>query len=87
MTPNQLAAKQVGKDSADAHAKRFIRPFLRRHYAREAALSGSSWTLSKEQVAALDAAHKARQSGKAFDFETWRKSRRKRTKTTPKVEA
>jgi len=76
MTPNELAAKLAGKDSAERIGKAFVRPMLRKHYAREASLKGSSWALTDEQVAAVTAAFKARQSGKAFDFETWRKSRR-----------
>lgn len=86
MTPNQLAAKLAGADQAERLGKAFVRPFLRRHYARDAALKGSSWTLTDEQVKALTAAFKARQEGKAFDFSTWKKSlRARKPKATPEA--
>ncbi len=78
MTPNNLAAKLAGADEADRLGKAFVRPFLRRHYARDAELKGSAWTLTDEQVAAVTSAYKARQAGKSFDFAAWRKARRSR---------
>ncbi len=83
MTPNQLAAKLAGRDDSERIGKAFVRPFLRRHYARDDSLKGSSWTLTDEQTAAVTAAYRAHQNGKTFDFSAWRKARRARK---PKVE-
>lgn len=76
ITPNQLAGKLAGEANAERIGKAFVRPFLRRHYTRDAASKGSSWYMTDEQIAAVTAAYKARQNGKAFDFDAWRKSRR-----------
>lgn len=78
MTPNQLAAKLAGSDNAERLGKAFVRPFLRKHYARDASLKGSSWNLTDEQRDAIVAAYRARQAGKPFDFDAWRKTRRSR---------
>lgn len=78
MTPNELAAKLAGRDASERVGKAFVRPFLRKHYARDASAKGSSWNLTDEQRDAVTAAFKARQNGKAFDFDAWRKSRRSR---------
>jgi hypothetical protein len=86
VTPNQLAAKLAGSENAERVGKAFVRPFLRRHYTRDAALKGSAWNLTDEQRDAVTAAYKARQAGKPFDFVTWRKARRaRRTAGTPAV--
>lgn len=78
MTPNQLAGKLAGDANAERIGKAFVRPFLRRHYARDASLKGSSWNLTDEQRDAVTAAYKARTAGKPFDFDAWRKARRAR---------
>lgn len=83
MTPNALAAKLAGTDNAERIGKAFVRPFLRRHFTRDASSKGSSWYMTDEQVAAVTAAFKARRDGKAFDMDAWRKAKRKRT---PKAE-
>lgn len=82
LTPNALAASLAGSDNADRIGKAFVRPFLRRHYTRDAQVKGSSWNLTPEQIAAVTAAYKARQKGASFDFAAWRKSIRKRTVAT-----
>jgi hypothetical protein len=83
MTPNQLAAKLAGSDNAERIGKAFVRPFLRRHYARDDSLRGSSWNLTDEQIKLVTAAWKARQAGKTFDITAARKALRARK---PKVE-
>lgn len=88
MTPNTLAGKLAGASNAERVGKAFVRPFLRRHYARDAAAKGSSWYMTDEQIAAVTAAYKARQNGKAFDFDAWRKARRSKKRdaaATPDV--
>jgi hypothetical protein len=62
MTPNELAATLpgVGKENAEKVGKAFVRPYLRRHFARPAEAKGSSWTLDAEQVKAVRDAWKAR---------------------------
>jgi len=85
MTPNTLAAKLVGSDNAERIGKAFVRPFLRKHYARDGSLKGSSWNLTDEQVALVMAAWKARQKGVTFNVADARKAYRAR-KRTPKVE-
>jgi len=85
MTPNQLAAKLAGDSDAERIGKAFVRPFLRRHYTRDATQKGSSWNLTDEQRDAVTACYKARQSGKAFDFASWRKSRKSKKVTAEPV--
>lgn len=88
LTPNALAAKLAGDANAEQVGKAFVRPFLRRHFTRDASAKGSSWYLTDEQVAAVTSAYKARTTGKAFDFDAWRKARRSRkskVNDTPKV--
>lgn len=60
MTPNQLAAKLAGADNAEKVGKTFVRPFLRRHFARKAEAKGTSWELTDDQIKAVTAAYKAR---------------------------
>lgn len=60
MTPNQLAAKLAGSDNAEKVGKTFVRPFLRKHFARNEEQKGTSWELSTEQVKAVTDAWKAR---------------------------
>lgn len=78
MTPNQLATKLVGNGDAERYGKAFVRPFLRRHFARDAQVKGTGWQLTDTQVKAVTAAHKAKQAGKAFDFAAWQKANRAR---------
>lgn len=80
MTPNQLAAKLAGDTNSEKVGKAFVRPFLRKHYARDTSAKGTSWNLTDEQRDAVTAAFKARQSGKSFDFDAWRKGRRAKPK-------
>ena len=60
MTPNQLATKLGGADNATALGKAFVRPYLRRHFARDAKAKGTSWELTPAQIKAVTAAYKAR---------------------------
>lgn len=62
MTPKELATKLVGSDDAEKFAKTFIRPYLRKHFARNDEQRGTSWTLTEEQVKAVTDAYKARQA-------------------------
>lgn len=62
LTPTQLATKLAGADSAERVAKAFIRPFLRKHYTRKPDQRGSAWNLTPDQVKAVTAAWKKRQS-------------------------
>ena len=78
MTPNQLAAKLAGSDNAERVGKAFVRPFLRRHFTRDASQKGTSWQLTYVQIATVTAAYKARQKGQAFDVDAYRKSLRSR---------
>lgn len=82
VTPNDLAAKLAGASNREKVGKTFVRPFLRRYYARDAKVKGSSWFLTDEQIAAVTAAYRARENGKPFDFDAWRKSRRAKPKAT-----
>lgn len=60
LTPTSLAAKLAGKDNAEKVAKTFVRPYLRRHFARNADQKGTSWVLTPAQVKDVTAAYKAR---------------------------
>ena len=82
MTPNQLAGKLAGTDNADRIGKAFVRPFLRKHYARDDSLRGSSWNLTDEQIKLVTLAFKARQAGKSFDITAARKALRSRKVAT-----
>jgi hypothetical protein len=62
MTPTELAASLAGKDNAEKVAKTFVRPFLRRHFARKDDQRGTSWALTPEQVKAVTEAYKARKA-------------------------
>lgn len=62
LTPNQLASKLAGADNAAQVAKAFVRPYLRRHFARAKDQHGTSWTLTDAQVKAVTAAWKKRQA-------------------------
>lgn len=62
MTPTALAAKLAGKENAEKVAKTFVRPYLRRHFARSDEQRGTSWTLSADQVKAVTDAYKARKA-------------------------
>ena len=62
MTPTALATKLAGADSAERVAKAFVRPYLRRHFARAKDAKGTSWELSPAQVKAITAAWKKRQT-------------------------
>jgi hypothetical protein len=62
LTPTQLATKLAGADSSDRVAKAFVRPFLRRHFARAKDAKGTSWNLSAAQVKAVTEAYKKRQA-------------------------
>lgn len=85
LTPNQLAEKLAGAANRDKVGKTFVRPFLRKHYAREAGTKGTGWLLTDEQVAAVTAAYRARTEGKAFDFAAWKKSRKSKPKPAATV--
>jgi len=76
VTPNDLAEKLAGAANREKVGKTFVRPFLRRHYSRDAATKGTGWLLTAEQADAVTAAYRARQNGRAFDFDAWRKARR-----------
>jgi len=65
MTPTQLAASLAGPDNAAQVAKAFVRPYLRRHFARAKDAKGTSWYLTPAQVKAIREAFKARVAGKA----------------------
>jgi len=60
LTPNTLAAKLAGADNAEKIGKTFVRPYLRKHFARAESARGTSWTLTDEQVKAVTDAYKAR---------------------------
>jgi hypothetical protein len=76
VTPNQLAGKLAGDANAERIGKTFVRPFLRKNYTRDVAAKGHSWFLTDEQRDAVTAAYRAREAGKAFDFATWKESRK-----------
>ena len=66
LTPTQLAAELADTgEAADATAlaKSFVRPYLRKHFARE--VKGTAWYLTDDQVKAVREAYAARQAGKA----------------------
>ena len=65
LTPTQLAESLAGKDSAGRIAKAFVRPYLRRHFARAKDAKGTSWNLTAAQVKAVSEAYKARVTSKA----------------------
>jgi hypothetical protein len=65
LTPTQLATQLAGADNATQLAKAFVRPYLRRHFARAKDAKGTSWHLTAAQVKAVREAYKARQAGKA----------------------
>jgi len=58
MTPTELAISLAGKDSADRVAKAFVRPYLRRHFARAKDAKGTSWNLTPAQIKAVREAWK-----------------------------
>lgn len=62
ITPTSLAAKLAGKDNAEKVAKTFVRPYLRKHFARNDEQRGTSWALTAEQVKAISDAYKARKA-------------------------
>lgn len=62
MTPTALAAKLAGKDEAAKVAKTFVRPYLRKHFARAKDAKGTSWNLTTAQVKAVTDAYKARKA-------------------------
>jgi hypothetical protein len=62
MTPNQLATKLGGADNAEKLGKAFIRPFLRKHFTRDANAKGTSWELTPEQIKSVTDAYKARKA-------------------------
>lgn len=65
ITPTALAEKLGGKDGAAKLAKTFVRPYLRRHFARAKDAKGTSWNLSAAQVKAITEAYKARTAKEA----------------------
>jgi hypothetical protein len=62
MTPTELATKLAGKDSAEKVAKTFIRPYLRRNFARSPEARATSWALTPEMIKAVSDAYKARKA-------------------------
>lgn len=60
MTPTSLAASLAGKDNAAKVAKTFVRPYLRKNFARAKDAKGTSWTLTPAQVKAVREAYKAK---------------------------
>lgn len=58
MTPTQVAEKLAGKEKAQKVAKAFVRPFLRKNYARKAEAKNTSWILTPAQVKAVTEAYK-----------------------------
>jgi hypothetical protein len=62
MTPTQLATKLAGADNAEKVAKTFVRPYLRKHFARNDEARGTSWTLTNDQIKAVTDAYKARKA-------------------------
>jgi len=65
LTPTQLATQLAGADNAAQVAKAFVRPYLRRHFARAKDAKGTGWYLTPAQVKAIREAYKARVAGKA----------------------
>jgi len=61
-TPTELAKALAGADSAERVAKAFVRPYLRRHFARAKDAKGTSWNLTPAQVKAVKEAWKKRQA-------------------------
>jgi hypothetical protein len=82
VTPNDWAESKFGAVQRDKQGKR-VRSFLRSTFPRS--VKNVSWTLTDEQIATLDAWHKARQNGKPFDAAAFLKARRSRSRksTTP----
>lgn len=74
MTPNTLAGSLAGTENAERIGKAFVRPYLRKNFTRDATLNGSSWNLTDAQIAEVTAAWKARQDGKPFDRDAFRKA-------------
>jgi len=62
MTANELAAKLAGKENAEKVGKTFVRPFLRRNFARQAEAKGTTWELTPDMVKDVTAAYKARKA-------------------------
>lgn len=60
MSPTALAEKLAGKDEAAKVAKTFVRPFLRRHFARSEESRGTSWQVTPDQQKAVIDAWNAR---------------------------
>jgi hypothetical protein len=65
LTPTQLATSLAGADNAAQVAKAFVRPFLRKNFARAKDAKGTSWYLTAAQVKAVKEAYAARVAGKA----------------------
>lgn len=76
-TPNDLAEKLAGAANREKYGKR-VRSFLRATFPRS--VKNVSWTLTDEQVATVEAWHKARSAGKPFDAAAFLKSRRSRSR-------
>jgi len=62
LTPTQLATKLAGADSSERVAKAFVRPYLRRHFARAKDAKGTSWNLTPAQIKAVTDAWKKHQA-------------------------
>jgi hypothetical protein len=73
MTPNQLAGTLRDVTDAEKIGKSFVRPYLRKHFTRDETLKSSSWNLTPEQIAEVTAAWDAKQNGKPFDRDAFRK--------------
>ena len=58
LTPTQVAEKLAGKENAQKVAKAFVRPFLRKNYARKVEAKNTSWALTPVQVKAVIEAYK-----------------------------
>jgi hypothetical protein len=62
MTPTELATKLAGADNAEKVAKTFVRPYLRKHFARSSEARGTSWVCDADQIKAVTDAYKARKA-------------------------
>ena len=62
ITPTALAEKLAGKEQAEKVAKTFVRPYLRRNFARKDEARATSWALTPEMVKAVSDAYKARKA-------------------------
>ena len=62
MTANELAAKLAGAENAEKVGKTFVRPFLRRNFARKAEAKGTTWELTPDMVKDVTTAYKARKA-------------------------